>query len=72
MEIFPKTIFGSLFLGVPVKWAFLFPKKKKGKMFYCGCYLFLGDNDSFLSPPLLLNFLIPENLEVIVYEKEEF
>ena len=57
MEIFPKTIFGSLFLGVPVKWAFLFPKKKKGKMFYCGCYLFLGDNDLFLGNPPAVKLL---------------
>ena len=54
---FWELVFGTWFLGTSVKWAFLFPKKKKGKMLYRGCYLLFGDNDSFLGNDLTVKFL---------------
>jgi len=47
---FPKNhfwelIFGDLFLGVPVKWGFLFPKKEMPFSLFLGIlkgFLFLG------------------------------
>lgn len=40
MEISSKTTFGSLFLGVPVKWRFLLPKNKMPVLPFLGVWAF--------------------------------
>ena len=63
---FPKNhfwelVFGNLFLGVPVKWGFLFPKNKMAVLPFLGIFVF-GDSPKSDSAILGISCYMPEYL----------
>ena len=70
---FPKNhfwelIFGILFLGVPVKWGFLFPQNKVADLLFLGIFafgkrvLFFGDSPKSGTVILGISCYMPEYL----------